>query len=150
MTTLPPDTPDHDDAWLTLSQAARFLDVHPTTLRRWANNGDLPAMVTPGRHRRFAATDLARFARERSALRNVHGIAGLWATKALAQARQGVVTHRRASSRIDALFSSLDSLERYWSVSPMSCWPSGRLRLRPSSSNWALSLIHISEPTRPY
>ena len=96
MTTLPPDTPDHDDAWLTLSQAARFLDVHPTTLRRWANNGDIQAMVTPGGHRRFAATDLARFARERSALRNVHGIAGLWATKALAEARQGVVTHRRA------------------------------------------------------
>ena len=96
MTTLPPDTPEHDDAWLTLSQAARFLDVHPTTLRRWANNGDIQAMVTPGGHRRFAATDLARFARERSALRNVHGIAGLWATKALAQARQGVVTHRRA------------------------------------------------------
>ena len=94
MTTPPPDTPDNDNAWLTLSQAARFLDVHPTTLRRWANNGDIQAMVTPGGHRRFAATDLARFARERSALRNVQGIAGLWATKALAQARQGVVTHR--------------------------------------------------------
>ena len=60
MTTLPPDKPDEDSAWLTLSQAARFLDVHPTTLRRWANNGDLPAMVTPGGHRRFAAIDLAR------------------------------------------------------------------------------------------
>ena len=94
MTTPPPEKPDDNNAWLTLSQAARFLDVHPTTLRRWANNGDLPAMVTPGGHRRFAAADLARFARERSALRNVQGIAGLWATKALAEARQGVVTHR--------------------------------------------------------
>ena len=94
MTTLPPDKPDEDSAWLTLSQAARFLDVHPTTLRRWANNGDLPAMVTPGGHRRFAAIDLARFARERSALRNMYGIAGLWATKALAHTRQEVNVHR--------------------------------------------------------
>jgi excisionase family DNA binding protein len=94
MTTPLPDKLDNND-WLTLSQAARFLDVHPTTLRRWANNGDIPTMVTPGGHRRFAAADLARFARERSALRNVHGIAGLWATKALAQARQEVVVHRR-------------------------------------------------------
>lgn len=90
-----PDPHDNPNAWLTLSQAARFLDVHPTTLRRWANNGDIPTMVTPGGHRRFAATDLARFARERSALRNVQGIAGLWATKALALTRQEVTSHRR-------------------------------------------------------
>ena len=94
MTSLP-DNPDNSNAWLTLSQAARFLDVHPTTLRRWANNGDIPTMVTPGGHRRFAAADLARFARERSALRNVQGIAGLWATKALALTRQEVTSHRR-------------------------------------------------------
>ena len=94
MTSLP-DKPDNPNAWLTLSQAARFLDVHPTTLRRWANNGDIPTMVTPGGHRRFAAVDLARFARERSALRNVQGIAGLWATKALALTRQEVNSHRR-------------------------------------------------------
>lgn len=84
-----------DPDWLTLSEAARLLDVHPTTLRRWANNGDIPVLVTPGGHRRFAATELARFARERSALRNVHGIAGLWATKALANTRQEVSAQRQ-------------------------------------------------------
>ncbi|HOU40752.1 MAG TPA: helix-turn-helix domain-containing protein [Promineifilum sp.] len=97
MMAAPFDTADDHNAWLTLSQAAHFLDVHPTTLRRWANNGDIPAMVTPGGHRRFAATDLARFARERSALRNVQGIAGLWATKALAHTRQEVNNHRADS-----------------------------------------------------
>ncbi len=95
MMATPSATPADHNAWLTLSQAARFLDVHPTTLRRWANNGDIMVMVTPGGHRRFAATDLARFARERSALRNVPGIAGLWATKALAHTRQEVLSHRR-------------------------------------------------------
>lgn len=87
----------NDETWLTLSEAAELLDVHPTTIRRWANNGDLPALVTPGGHRRFAATDLARFARERSALRNVNGYTGLWATKALAYTRQESMTNRKQS-----------------------------------------------------
>ncbi len=93
---LPPDIAGDDESWLTLSEAAKLLNVHPTTLRRWANNGDIPTLVTPGGHRRFAIADLARFARERSALRNVNGIAGLWATKALAHARSEVAAvHRR-------------------------------------------------------
>lgn len=87
----------NDETWLTLSEAAELLNVHPTTLRRWANSGDLPALVTPGGHRRFAATDLARFARERSALRNLNGYAGLWATKALAYTRQESNLSRKTS-----------------------------------------------------
>jgi len=79
--------PSNNETWLTLSEAAGLLDVHPTTLRRWANNGDIPVMVTPGGHRRFAASDLARFARERSALRNVN----------LARTRQDVSVHRHES-----------------------------------------------------
>ncbi len=87
----------NDETWLTLGEAAELLDVHPTTLRRWANSGDIPTLVTPGGHRRFAATDLARFARERSALRNVNGFVGLWATKALAYTRQESMARRKES-----------------------------------------------------
>lgn len=47
-----------DKKWLTLSQAADALGVHPTTLRRWADNGDIPVHVTPGGHRRFLETDI--------------------------------------------------------------------------------------------
>lgn len=82
------------ETWLTLGEAAEQLNVHPSTLRRWANNGDIPALVTPGGHRRFAATDIARFAKDRSVPRNANGVAGLWATQALAHARQNVVSHR--------------------------------------------------------
>ncbi|RIK23909.1 MAG: DNA-binding protein [Anaerolineae bacterium] len=85
----------NDETWLTLSEAAAYLDVHPTTIRRWANNGDLPVLVTPGGHRRFATADLARFARERSAIRNVNGYAGLWATKALANSRQELMASNK-------------------------------------------------------
>ncbi|MFO7662654.1 MAG: helix-turn-helix domain-containing protein [Chloroflexota bacterium] len=84
--------PKQEDEWLTLSEAARLLDVHPTTLRRWANNGDIPTMVTPGGHRRFALSEIMRFTRERSALRNINGFAGLWATRAMAHTRQELVT----------------------------------------------------------
>ncbi len=82
------------ETWYTLSEAAKRLNVHPTTLRRWANNGDIPVMVTPGGHRRFAAGDIARFAREHRVSPYTNGIAGLFATQALAHARQDVVVSR--------------------------------------------------------
>jgi len=47
----------HD--WLSLSKASERLGVHPTTLRRWADAGELPCFRTPGGHRRFRAADLA-------------------------------------------------------------------------------------------
>ncbi len=49
------------DRWLDLSQAAEYLGVHFTTLRRWADAGDVPCIRTPGGRRRFAQADLQRF-----------------------------------------------------------------------------------------
>lgn len=47
--------------WLTLSEAAQFLGVHPSTVRRWTDEGDLRCMRTPGGHRRFLQDDLHAF-----------------------------------------------------------------------------------------
>ncbi len=47
--------------WLDLSEAARFLGVHFTTLRRWADAGQVPCIRTPGGRRRFALSDLQAF-----------------------------------------------------------------------------------------
>ena len=90
--------------WLTLAQAARELNVHPTTLRRWANNGDIPVMLTPGGHRRFAASDVARFAEERHVVRPAGGIGRIWATDALERTRRRMMDHRAPDwmSRFDA------------------------------------------------
>lgn len=52
---------DHKD-WLSLSKASALLGVHPTTLRRWADAGDVPYLRTPGGHRRFRTADLAAWA----------------------------------------------------------------------------------------
>lgn len=50
--------------WLTLGEAAETLGVHATTLRRWADGGEIPCLRTPGGHRRFLEADLHAFVRE--------------------------------------------------------------------------------------
>lgn len=48
-------------AWLELSDAARCLGVHFTTLRRWADDGKVPCYRTPGGRRRFRSDELTAF-----------------------------------------------------------------------------------------
>lgn len=50
-----------DSDWLTLGQAARFLGVAQSTIRKWSDQGRVPAFYTPGRHRRFRRSDLEAF-----------------------------------------------------------------------------------------
>ena len=52
--------------WLSLKDASDFLGVHFTTLRGWADRGEIPVFRTPGGHRRFSLADLRRFLAERS------------------------------------------------------------------------------------
>lgn len=44
--------------WLSLSQAASLLGVHPSTVRSWADQGRLTAHRTDGGHRRFRRSDI--------------------------------------------------------------------------------------------
>jgi excisionase family DNA binding protein len=44
--------------WLSLDSAAKRLNVHPTTLREWADKGRIRAYRTPGGHRRFSEADV--------------------------------------------------------------------------------------------
>jgi excisionase family DNA binding protein len=54
--------PARDDSeWLTLGQAARFLGVAQSTIRKWSDQGRVPAFYTPGGHRRYRRTDLEVF-----------------------------------------------------------------------------------------
>lgn len=90
-----------DEKWLTLSQAAEFLGVHPTTLRRWADNGDIPVTVTPGGHRRFLTSELETrlnhtpptVKQESVSLTDYHGHASrAWADFALVETRHRLVS----------------------------------------------------------
>jgi excisionase family DNA binding protein len=44
--------------WVSLSEAAGLLGVHPSTVRSWADRGELPAHRTAGGHRRFRRSDI--------------------------------------------------------------------------------------------
>jgi excisionase family DNA binding protein len=44
--------------WLSLSEVAEMLGVHPSTVRNWADQGVLPVHRTQGGHRRFMRSDL--------------------------------------------------------------------------------------------
>ena len=47
--------------WLTLGQAAKYLGVAQSTIRKWSDVGRLPAFYTPGGHRRYRRADLDEF-----------------------------------------------------------------------------------------
>jgi excisionase family DNA binding protein len=52
---------DNPQQWLDLSDAARFIGVHFTTLRRWADAGKAPCYRIAGGRRRFRRDELAAF-----------------------------------------------------------------------------------------
>ncbi|HMN28358.1 MAG TPA: helix-turn-helix domain-containing protein [Caldilineaceae bacterium] len=64
-TTPSPIFPDQTK-WLTLKEASEFLGIHFTTLRAWADSGEIRVFRTPGGHRRFSLADLRRFLEERA------------------------------------------------------------------------------------
>ena len=51
--------------WLSLGPASQLLGIDPDTLRRWADEGRVPAWTTPGGHRRFDADALKRLVEAR-------------------------------------------------------------------------------------
>jgi excisionase family DNA binding protein len=53
--------PTSEPDWLTLGQAAKFLGVAQSTIRKWSDQGRVPAFYTPGGHRRYRRGDLDDF-----------------------------------------------------------------------------------------
>jgi excisionase family DNA binding protein len=51
-------------SWLSLNEAAKRLNVHPATLRKWADLGRIRTFRTPGGHRRFNGEDVEALASE--------------------------------------------------------------------------------------
>lgn len=44
--------------WLSLSEIAKVLGVHPSTVRNWADQGQIPVHRTTGGHRRFKRSEV--------------------------------------------------------------------------------------------
>jgi excisionase family DNA binding protein len=49
------------DEWLTLGQAAKYLGVAQSTMRKWSDSGRVSAFYTPGGHRRYRRSELDQF-----------------------------------------------------------------------------------------
>lgn len=54
-----------DTLFMTTSQVAELLNVHPSTVKRWCNDGDLAVDKTGGGHRRIHLSDVLTLTRER-------------------------------------------------------------------------------------
>jgi len=50
------------DEWLSLSDAAEVLGVHPSTVRLWSDKGILPVHKTQGGHRRYKRSEISLWA----------------------------------------------------------------------------------------
>jgi excisionase family DNA binding protein len=50
------------DEWLSLSDAAEALGVHPSTVRLWSDKGILPVHKTQGGHRRYKRSEISLWA----------------------------------------------------------------------------------------
>ena len=53
--------PSGEPDWLTLGQAAKYLGVAQSTIRKWSDDGRVRAFYTPGGHRRYRRGDLEDF-----------------------------------------------------------------------------------------
>ena len=53
--------PTGEPDWLTLGQAAKYIGVAQSTIRKWSDQGRVPAFYTPGGHRRYRRGDLDTF-----------------------------------------------------------------------------------------
>ncbi len=90
MNELLPDT----EQWISLTKAANLLGVHSTTLRRWADKGEIPYMLTPGGHRRFSVNDIHQFANQQRRRQMPGTLPQVWAEKAMTQTRKTIVANQ--------------------------------------------------------
>ncbi len=83
------------DPLLTLKEAADRLGVHPATLRRWADRGDLAIVMTPGGHRRFPESEIERLRTKTVSETRMGEVNKKWAVTAIHHTRQDLQAHDR-------------------------------------------------------
>ena len=89
--------------WLTLGQACRLINVDESTLRRWADAGQVRTFRTPGGHRRFAESDIREIMHGRPKESALSGVGDL----AMRRIRRQVHSEQNA-----AWYDSVDEAQR--------------------------------------
>jgi hypothetical protein len=67
-----------------------MLGIHPTTLRRWSDQGAVPVKITPGGHRRFLREDILTFVNQRHLPQRVNP-GQVWGDYALVETRRRLI-----------------------------------------------------------
>lgn len=78
---------------LSLNDAAHRLGVHFTTLRRWADEGKIGTVITPGGHRRFHVNDIDRFIEEKKNRFVKYDVSEVYEESAMAHTRHEIEAH---------------------------------------------------------
>lgn len=96
-------TSEHEtnEPLLSLKEAAQRLSVHPATLRRWADRGDIAVVLTPGGHRRFPESEVERLGKKSVALTREVEIKNKWAVTAIRHTREELQAHSEERWLVD-------------------------------------------------
>jgi excisionase family DNA binding protein len=90
-------TESQTENWLSLSKAAKLFNVHPTTLRRWADQGEIQYMLTPGGHRRFSERMVNQFLSSSLQTQALVPAAEAWVEKAMVRTRRDIQKQENVS-----------------------------------------------------
>lgn len=94
--------------WLSLSETADFLGIHPSTLRRWSDEGYIKCSRTPGGHRRFSEKDIQSFLKDQEQPQKSDETSDAFVKGLLAQTRQEIMTQKMETQTWYAAFSEHD------------------------------------------
>ena len=112
MTTVVSSRSTSNGGFVPLQHAAELLGVHPTTLRRWADAGEIPVALTPGGHRRFTRADIEAFVARRKRLRTIGSLEQVWADRAMEATRRDLHLSNAHPAWIDAFDKATRELHR--------------------------------------
>lgn len=94
--------------WLSLSETADFLGIHPSTLRRWSDEGYIKCSRTPGGHRRYSEKDIQAFISDQQQPQKTDETSDSLVKGLLAQTHQEIMTQKMEAQSWYAAFSEHD------------------------------------------
>lgn len=89
--------------WVSLARACELLGVNESTVRRWADSGEIQVFRTPGGHRRFAEAEL---------LAMIQGGGGRRSDRALSDAATSRIRRQLHSGTADEWYGEIEQAER--------------------------------------
>ncbi len=94
--------------WLSLSETANLLGIHPSTLRRWSDEGHVKYSRTPGGHRRFSKNDIQSFIKDQEQPQRTDETSNAFVKDLLAHTSKEILTEKMENQTWYAAFNEHD------------------------------------------